>query len=301
MRIVMAGASGFLGSHLRRHLAADGHDIVQLIRREPRAAGQHRWWPDRGELDPAVLTGADAVVNLAGAALHNQRWTPGWKRLQRTSRVGPTSTIATALATMPADGRPTTLVNGSGVGYYGDTGDRIIEEDAPPGRGYFPELAQVWEAAAAPAQDAGVRVVRLRTGLPLARGGGLLGPLGRIFGLGVGGTLGSGRQWMPWISMPDWLAAVAFLLVRSDIAGPVNCVGPAPARNTDFTRALARAVRRPAILPTPAFAIRLAIGEYASEALGSHRVVPAVLNRAGFDFRHTELEAALRTALHPAR
>ncbi|HEX6969678.1 MAG TPA: TIGR01777 family oxidoreductase [Micromonosporaceae bacterium] len=298
MRIVMAGSSGFLGTHLTRRLTADGHEVVRLVRRPPRAPDEIEWSPAEGRLDPSALAGADAVVNLAGANIGAQRWTSRYREELRTSRTTTTATIARTIAGLPAADRPAALLNSSAVGWYGDTGDRPVEEDAPGGTGFMADVARDWEAATRPAEEAGVRVVLLRSGLPLHRDGGLLKPQLLPFRLGLGGTFGSGRQWIPWISLTDWLAAVAFLLHRDDITGPVNVVGPAPATNAEFTRALGRALHRPAIWPIPGFALRLLLGGLAEEALVSHRVMPGVLNRAGFAFCHPELSEALRVALH---
>jgi uncharacterized protein (TIGR01777 family) len=298
MRIVMAGASGFLGTHLVDRLTTDGHEVVRLVRRPPRGTGEIEWAPAQGQLDPAALAGAGAVINLAGANIAGQRWTARYRELLRTSRTDTTRTIARTIAALPAVDRPPVLLNSSAVGWYGDTGDRPVEEDAPPGEGFMASVAQDWEAAVRPAEEAGVRVVRLRTGLPLHRDGGVLKPQLLPFRLGLGGTLGSGRQWIPWISLADWLSAVAFLLKRDDIAGPVNVVGPAPVTNAEFTREFGRALHRPAIWPIPGFALRLLLGGLAAEALISHRVLPGVLNRAGFQFQHPNLSAALRQALH---
>jgi uncharacterized protein (TIGR01777 family) len=299
MRIVLAGASGFLGSHLRRRLARDGHDVVQLVRRPAAHDGQRQWWPDRHELDPATVDGAGAVVNLAGLGVEDKRWDDQVRVELVSSRVDPTTTLAAAIAGLPASARPGVLLNASAVGYYGDTGDRETDEESPAGAGFFPELCQRWESATEPASRAGVRVVRLRTGLVLDARGGLLKPMLLAFRLFAGGNLSSGRQWMPWISIRDWTAAVTFLL-ESTVDGPVNVVGPDPVRNADFTRALARAVHRPALIPVPRFALRIVLGEFANEALASQRVLPAVLNRAGFSFADPDLDAALRSALQPA-
>jgi uncharacterized protein (TIGR01777 family) len=299
MRIVLAGASGFLGSHLRRRLARDGHDVVQLVRRPPAHDGQRQWWPDRHRLDPATVDGVDAVVNLAGLGVEDKRWDDQVRAELVSSRVDPTTTLATAIAELPASDRPGVLLNASAVGYYGDTGDRETDEESPAGTGFFPDLCQRWEAASVPAAEAGVRVVRLRTGLVLDARGGLLKPMLLAFRLFAGGNLSTGRQWMPWISIQDWTAAVAFLL-ESTVDGPVNVVGPDPVRNADFTRALARAVHRPALIPVPRFALRIVLGEFANEAVASQRVLPAVLNRAGFRFADPDLDTALRSALQPA-
>jgi uncharacterized protein (TIGR01777 family) len=296
MRIVMAGSSGFLGTHLRRRLVAQGHEIVQLVRREP-GPGQKRWWPDHGELDPEILSGADAVVNLAGAGVTDRRWTESYKRVLASSRVDPTATLADTIAGLPEHRRPRTMLNASGVHFYGDTGDETVDEGSPPGKGFLPQVCQAWEAAAAPAENAGARVIRLRTGLVLDRSAGFLKPVHLAFRLFAGGRLGNGRQWMPWIALDDWLSAATLLLARADIAGPVNVVGPEPVRNADFSRALGTAMHRPALVPTPTFALRIVLGEFANEALQSLRVLPAVLRRAGFEFRYADLDSALRAAL----
>ncbi|MEV1144684.1 TIGR01777 family oxidoreductase [Micromonospora sp. NPDC049799] len=297
MRILMAGASGFLGTRLVDRLTADGHQVVRLVRRTPRTPDERQWNPSAGQLDPAVVTEADAVVNLAGAGVGDKRWTDEYKQLIRTSRVDTTTTLAVTIAGLPAADRPTVLLNSSAVGWYGDTGDRSVEEDAPAGEGFLADVCRVWEAATRPAEDAGVRVVRLRTGLPLHRDGGLLKPQLLPFRLGIAGRLGSGRQWLPWISMTDWLDATRFLLDRDDLAGPVNMVGPTPVTNAEFTRELARQLHRPAVIPIPALALRVALGGFAQDALASTRVLPGVLTRARFAYRHPDLSSALHAAL----
>jgi uncharacterized protein len=299
MRIVMAGASGFLGTKLADRLTQDGHDVVRLVRRPPRAPAEVRWDPGAGQVDPATLTRADAVINLAGAGISDKRWTERYKEVLRRSRVDTTGTLASAIAGLPPEDRPRTMLNASGIHWYGDTGDRAVEEDAPAGEGFLPDLCRVWEAATRPAEDAGVRVVFLRTGLPLHRDGGFLKPQLLPFRLGIAGKLGSGRQWQPWISMADWMSAVEFLLGRPDLAGPVNMVGPDPVTNAQFTKAFGRVLHRPTIMPVPAFGLRIALGEFADEALASLRVLPGVLTRAGFAYEHTDVETALRAALAP--
>ncbi|HEX6500549.1 MAG TPA: TIGR01777 family oxidoreductase [Micromonosporaceae bacterium] len=297
MRIVMAGASGFLGTHLTSDLTARGHQVVRLVRREPRGPDEVHWDPHARALAPAALAGVDAVVNLSGAGVGDHRWTEAYKRQIRASRVDTTATIARALAAVPPDSRPAALLNASAVGWYGDTGDRAVDESAPAGEGFLSDVCKVWEAATRPAEDAGVRVVRMRTGLPLDAGGGLLKPMLLPFRLGVGGRLGGGRQYLSWISLTDWLAAVRFLLDRDDLAGPVNVVGPNPCTNAEFTEALGRVVHRPAVLTVPSFALRVALGGFAHETLVSLRVLPGVLTRAGFAFTHQTVTSALRAAL----
>ncbi|TDC33366.1 TIGR01777 family oxidoreductase [Micromonospora sp. KC213] len=297
MRILMAGASGFLGTRLVDRLAADGHQVVRLVRRPPRTPDERRWDPSAAQLDPAVVAEADAVVNLAGSGVGDRRWNNEYRQLIRSSRVDTTSTLAITIAGLPAADRPGVLLNASAVGWYGNTGDRVVEEDAPAGEGFLADVCRVWEAATRPAEDAGVRVVRLRIGLPLHRDGGLLKPQLLPFRLGIAGKLGNGRQWLPWISLRDWLDATVFLLARDDLAGPVNVVGPNPVTNAEFTRELARQLRRPAIMPIPALALKIALGGFAHEALTSTRVLPGVLTKANFAWTHPDLPGALHAAL----
>lgn len=299
MRILIAGASGFLGSRLIDHLTGTGHEIVRLVRRAPHRAGEIRWDPASGALDPAALSDIDAVINLAGAGVGDHRWTDSYKTLIRTSRVDTTSTLARTIADLPPADRPKALLNSSAIGWYGDTADRPVDEHAPAGDGYLPDVCRVWEAATRPAEDAGVRVVRLRTGFPLHRDGGFLKAQLLPFKAGIGGKLGNGRQWIPWIALEDWLRAVEFLLDRVDLAGPVNVVGPAPVTNAEFTKVFAAQLNRPAIMPIPAFGLRLVLGEFAVEALSSSRVMPGVLTAAGFEFRHKTLPDAMQAAFPP--
>ncbi len=295
MRIVVAGSSGYIGSALLDRLRAAGHDVVRLVRREPDQPDEVYWRPNQEDLDPAVVRGADAVINLAGAGVGDQRWTEEYKRLLRSSRVNSTQALAkaVALSTDP----PPVLLNASAVGYYGDRGDTELTEASEPGEGFFPELCQAWEAATEPATQAGVRVVHLRTGLVLGPDSGLLKPLVRLFRLGLGGRMGSGRQWMPWISLADELGAIEFLLGAEDVSGPANLTGPAPVRNAEFAGTLGKILHRPAALPAPAAAMRVAVGEFAGEALASQRVMPATLAAAGYPFRHTSVESALTWSL----
>jgi hypothetical protein len=297
MRILLAGSSGFLGTRLGDRLRAEGHDVSRLVRRPPGGPGEIRWDPAAGQLDPNALAGVDAVVNLAGAGVGDKRWNDRYRHVLRASRVDTTQTLARTVAARPAGDRPKVLLNASAIGWYGDTGDRPVEEDAPAGDGFLADLCRVWEAATGPAETAGVRVVRLRSGYPLHRDGGYLKPQLLPFRLGLGGPMGGGRQWMPWISLHDWLAAVLFLLARDDLAGPVNVVGPAPVTNREFTRELAAALHRPALIPIPGFALKVALGGLATEALSSARVLPGVLPRAGFAYRHPTLREAMHAAV----
>jgi uncharacterized protein (TIGR01777 family) len=294
MQILIAGASGFLGGRLVPHLRAAGHQVTQLVRRPARNPGELRWDPAAGLLDTTALAGQDAVINLAGAGVGDRRWTAQYKRTLRTSRVDTTATLAKAIAA--AEPRPRVLLNSSAVGFYGDTGDRAVDEQSPAGEGFLADLCQVWEAAARPAEDAGARVALLRTGFPLARDGGLLKPLYLQFKLFAGGRMGSGRQYLPWMSLPDWLDAVTFCLDR-EIAGPVNLTGPEPVTNAAFSAALAKVLHRPNLLPVPGIALQAAVGEFGGEALISQRVLPGVLVREGFPFAHRTVEAAIQQAV----
>ncbi|MEV6599318.1 TIGR01777 family oxidoreductase [Actinoplanes sp. NPDC051346] len=297
MRIVMAGASGFLGTTLAEQLRRGGHEIVRLVRRPAEAPDEATWNPSGGQLDPTLLVGADAVINLAGAGVGDKRWTARYKSLIRSSRVDSTGTIARAIRQLTADDRPRVLLQSSAVGWYGDTGDQEVTEEAPAGTGFLADVCRVWEAAARPAEDAGTRVVLLRTGLPLNAHGGLLKPQMPLFRLGAGARLGGGKQWVPWIALEDWLDAAEFLLRRDDLAGPVNLVSPHPVTNATFTRTLGKVLNRPAILQVPGIALQVALGEFAHEALRSQRALPRVLERSGFVFTHPTLESALRAAI----
>ncbi|AGZ40139.1 TIGR01777 family oxidoreductase [Actinoplanes friuliensis] len=297
MRILLAGASGFLGTRLVERFRAEGHELTKLVRRPAQAADEATWKPSSGQLDPALVAGADAVINLAGVGVGDKRWNARYKSLIRSSRVDTAGTIARAIKTLPAADRPRVLLQSSAVGWYGDTGDRPVTEEAPAGTGFLADVCRVWEAAARPAEDAGTRVVLLRTGLPLDEHGGLLKPQMLLFRLGIGGKLGGGKQWVPWIGLADWLSATGFLLDRDDVNGPVNMVGPDPVTNATFTQVFGRVLNRPAVLQVPGIALQVALGEFAGEALRSQRVLPGVLERAGFRFSQPTLEEALRAAV----
>ena len=294
MKILLSGASGFLGSRLIPHLRDAGHETVQLVRREPADAGQRRWNPAAGVIDRAIVDDVDAVINLTGANVGSHRWTAAYKRLLIESRVDATTTLARAVA---ASEKTRTFISSSGVDFYGDTGDTPVDEQSPPGDGFLADLCRLWEAATGPAEDAGCRVVHTRTGFPLAKDGGLLKPFYYQFKLFAGGRMGSGRQYMPWISLPDWLAAITYLLDHPDIAGPVNVTGPEPVTNTAFSAALGRALHRPSLVPVPGFALRLAVGELADATLESKRVLPRVLAEHGFPFAHKTVDEALSWAV----
>ncbi|RFS85466.1 TIGR01777 family protein [Actinomadura spongiicola] len=295
MRVTITGSSGLIGSALVRSLRADGHEVVRLIRREPTRSDEARWSPADGCVEAASLDGADAVVHLAGAGIGDRPWTKAYKRKIRDSRLTGTRTIAEAIAT--ASRRPPVLVCGSAIGYYGDTDGREVDEKAPAGRGFLAALVRDWEAAAAPAREAGVRVVHPRTGVVLTRDGGLLGSTLPLFRLGLGGRLGDGDQWTSWISIHDQVAALRFL-IENEIAGPVNLTAPNPVTNEDYTRALGRVLNRPTRVTVPKVALRTALRDLADEGpLISQRVVPRRLEEAGFRFAHEDVDSALRAVL----
>jgi uncharacterized protein (TIGR01777 family) len=296
MRILMAGASGFLGTRLGDRLAEAGHEITRLVRRPATNAVEYTWQPSQGQLDPAAVAGADVVINLAGANIGTHRWTKHYRGVLRSSRVDTTATLANAIKQLPAADRPGTMVQASGISAYGDTGDRPTTEEGPAGKTFLADLCRVWEAAARPAEDAGTRVLLLRTAPLIDASGGMLKPLLIPFRLGLGAKLGAGRQWMAWMALADWLGAVEFLLDREDVAGPVNMTGAAPCTNAEFTKALARVLHRPAVLAVPGFALDLALGGLAEELQVSVRAVPAVLEKAGFHWSYPDIDAAVRVA-----
>jgi uncharacterized protein len=293
MRIVVAGSSGLIGTALVDGLRSGGHEIVRLVRRSPGAPDEHEWDPPAGRVDGEALAGAGAVINLCGAAIANRRWSHSRKQMLLDSRIEPTEVLSAAVA----DHGIPLLVNASAVGYYGDGGDRELDESAPRGEGFLADLCGAWEAATQRASDAGARVVRLRTGHVLSRRGGLLGLLRPLFQLMLGGRLGNGRQFMPWITIGDQVAAMRFVLENDALSGAVNVCSPHPVTNAEFTHQLGRALHRPAPWFTPAPAIRLAVGDPDGEILFSQRAVPAALVENGFVFGHPRLDRALEAVL----
>lgn len=296
MRIAVSAASGLIGTALVRDLAGGGADVLRLVRRPARSSAEISWRPDAPSgLDPAALGGVDAVIHLSGAPVAPRRWTPARKAVLRSSRIASTRMLALAMAA--AEPRPAVLLCASAIGYYGDTGSRPVDESAPSGAGFLAELVRDWEAAAGPATAAGIRVVHLRSGLVLSPAGGLLGQLLLPFRLGLGARIGSGQQYMSWISLPDEVRAIRFLLESGDAKGAFNLTAPEPVTNAEFTKTLAHAVRRPAPLVVPSFALSTALGEVSGELLGSARVLPGRLQAAGFGFAHPALVTALRAVL----
>lgn len=294
MRIVVAGSSGLLGRALVSQLSAHGHDVLRLVRRAPTRSDETRWDPQGGHLDPQALAGAEAVVNLCGAPLGGPRWTAARREEILSSRVESTRTLVTALGALPPSDRPGTLLNASATGAYGSRGEEVLTEASETRTDAF--LGQVvarWEEAARTVPE-GVRCVMVRSGIVLAPEGGALAPLLRLIRLGVGGRLGDGRQWWPWITRADHVNAMEFLLTHDSVAGPVNLVAPAPSSNAELIAALGRALGRPTAFAVPAPALRLVLGNAADELLlASQRVRPATLLAAGFEFEHPTLPDAV--------
>ncbi|MFF0887914.1 TIGR01777 family oxidoreductase [Streptomyces sp. NPDC003456] len=296
-RIAVAGASGLIGGALVRSLASDGHEVVRLVRREPRGADEVRWDPEGGRVDEAGLAGCDAVVNLAGAGVGDRRWTDAYKQRIRDSRVNGTAALARAVASLDDADRPRVFVNGSAIGYYGETGDRAVDESAPAGSGFLPEVCVEWEGAAAPAQEAGVRTAFTRTGLVVSREGGAWGRLFPLFRAGLGGRMGDGRQYWSFVALHDEVAAIRHILDTDGLSGPFNLTAPNPLTNSEITEAMGRVLRRPTVFAVPAPVLRSVLGEMAGDVLGSARVVPARLLESGFRFAFPDIEGAIRAAL----
>ena len=333
VRVAVTGSTGLVGSALAGALGGAGHQVIHLVRRpvelavsagpsptpspdgrglpasagaapgaartSPSAREEVSWNPDAGTIDALALRGIDAVIHLAGARI-GLRWTPEQKALMRNSRVRGTSLIARTVAEL--DPKPKVLICASAYGYYGDRGDEILTEDSPPGSGFLADVCQEWEAAAQPARDAGVRVVHTRFGIVLAPNGGALTQMKRVFRSGLGGRLGKGKQWWPWIAIEDAVAALCFVLERETVRGPVNVVSPRVVTNAEFARTLAKVLSRPAIFPAPSWAVSMLLGEAGREMLlASQRIVPAQLQKAGFQWLLPDLEIALRRHAAPLK
>ena len=298
--MLLSGASGLLGTALRNGMRAEGAEIAQLVRRAPTRDGELRWDPVIGlfSKNTTALEGLAGAIHLSGANVAAHRWTPEYRREIAASRVASTRALGGILAGLEKP--PRVFLVASATGIYGDRGEEVLTEDSASGTGFLADVCRDWEAAAEPAVAAGIRVVHLRFGVVLSRGEGALGKMAPLFRVGLGGRLGSGQQWMSWIAIDDVVGAVRFLLKAPQIFGAVNMTAPNPVTNADFTRALARVVRRPALLPAPALALRLALGQMADEALlASARVLPKRLTDAGFRFAQPTIEEALAAALGP--
>ncbi len=297
LTVAVSGSSGLIGSALLERLRQDGHTVVPMVRR-PAKDGEIHYDPRNGVLDPESLVGVDAVVHLAGAGIGDRRWTDRYRREILESRTLSTSLIAEAMASVANRGGPRVLLSGSAIGFYGATGDEELNERSAAGDGFLADVCRAWEAATSPAEDAGVRVVHLRTGIVLSPKGGALKKLLPLFRFGLGGRMGSGRQWQSWISLDDEVGAIVFLLT-ADISGAVNLTAPAPVTNAEFTKVLASTLSRPALVPVPSFGPKLLLGGELADALlfTGQRVLPERLTDAGYSFEHPTLSEALGTLL----
>lgn len=299
MRIVIAGASGLIGRALSTHWEAAGHEVHSLVRRDAQKTREIPWDPSENQLRTAALEGFDVAVCLSGAGITDARWTESRKELLLSSRVGPCALLARTLAQVNA--RPKCLICASATGIYGmDRGGEVLTEQSEPGSDFTSQLCTAWEAAAAPARDAGIRVVHLRLGVVLSPKGGALQTMLTPFSLGLGGPLGSGRQYFSWVSLDEVPDIADHVVATEALEGPVNVTTPNPVLNREFAATLGRVLHRPAILPAPAFVLRLALGEMSGLILGSSRVYPRILEGSGYKFRHPELESALRELLSPS-
>ena len=297
LTIAISGSSGLIGTALTTRLRADGHTVMPMVRTMARE-GEIHYDPRAGQLDPEHLIGVDAIVHLAGAGIGDRRWTAAYRREILESRTLSTSLIARSMAEVVNRGGPRTLLSGSAIGFYGATDDQELNERSDAGDGFLADVCREWEAATSPADDAGIRVAHLRTGIVLSPAGGALKKLLPLFRFGLGGRMGSGRQWQSWISIDDQVGAIAFLLT-ADISGPVNLTAPTPVTNSEFTKVLAEALSRPALLPIPSFGPRLLLGRDLADALlfTGQRVLPDRLTEAGFSFEHSTLAEAFASLL----
>lgn len=297
MRVAVTGSTGFVGRALLRGLLAAGHEPVRIVRSAaPDSIDSVRWDPAQGRLDPADLVGIDAVVHLAGESIGQRRWSEAQKQLIRDSRTGSTALLAETMA--GTDSGPGLLISASAVGFYGSRGDEVLDETSTGGDDFLASVCRDWEAAADPARAAGIRVVHPRIGVVLGPSGGALGNLLPLFRLGLGGRIGDGRQWVSWITLPDLVAALVWLL-DAEVEGPVNLTAPAPVTNLELTRTLGQVLRRPARLPAPKPALWARLGRELTEALlySSTRALPEVLKRHNFPFAHPDLETGLQAVL----
>jgi len=295
MRVVVSGASGFIGSALCTSLTASGHDVVKLVRRSA-GKGEIEWDPKQRLLAAGALEGSDAVVHLAGAGIGDRRWTDSYKAEILDSRVSSTELLATAIA--ECKNGPKVMLSASGIGFYGDGGDRELDESAAAGTDFLAQVCQEWEGATASAKAAGTRVAHLRTGIVLAAHGGTLKKMLPLFKLGLGGRFGNGRQWQSWISLPDEIGAIRHLLT-TEVSGPVNLAAPTPVTGSEFARTLGKVLHRPSLVPVPSFGPKLLFGSELVDSLllSGQRAVPRALLASGYAFQHETLEVALRAVL----
>ncbi len=294
MRIAIAGSSGLIGTELVVSLRADGHEVLRLVRRSPKAPTEVQWDPASGDIDLDALAGTEVFINLAGAGVGDHRWSDSYKKEILDSRVNATKTIARAAAQL----RAKTLVNASAIGWYGDTGESSVDESSPAGKGFLPEVVVAWEKAADEARNAGVRVVHPRTGLVVSKNGGAWAKLIPLFKLGLGGKMGNGKQYWSFISIRDEISAIKFVIANESISGPVNFTAPHPATNAEITKAMSTVYKRPAFFHVPAIALQTVLGEFSQEVLGSSRVLPRVLEAAGFTFEDPDVLSAMKTLVN---
>lgn len=292
LRVAITGASGLIGSDLAAKLTDDGHQVIKMVRRAPSAPDEVRWDPGSGEVDLAGLSGVGAIVHLAGAGVGDHRWTDSYKAEILNSRVNGTQAMARAAAQL--DPKPAVFLCASAIGYYGDRGDLELDEDSSKGVGFLSDVVADWEQACEPAHQAGIRVVNARTGLVVSERGGAWEKLLKQFKLGAGGRLGSGNQYQAFISLRDEVRALEFLINHGSLDGPVNLTAPNPVTNKVSTQALASLLGKPAIIPAPAFALKIALGEFASDVLSSARVLPKKLEKAGFHWDDPTIHDALK-------
>lgn len=291
MKIAIAGSSGLIGTALVESLRAEGHEVIRLVRRKSVATSEVTWDPANKQIDLPSLSGVEVLINLAGAGVGDQRWTKKYKKLILSSRVQSTKTLANAALTI----KPKVLINASAIGFYGDTGSREVNEDSAPGSGFLADVVKAWEDATAVASTAGIRVVNLRTGLVVSSQGGAWQRLLPIFKLGFGGKLGNGKQYWSFISLRDEINAIKFLIDNQNISGPVNLTAPNPVTNREVTKAMAQVLKRPALFNVPAIALKIVLGEFSQEVLGSCRVIPKKLMSAGFKFSDPDIVSAIKT------
>jgi uncharacterized protein (TIGR01777 family) len=295
MRVVIAGASGLVGSALVKKLKAEDVEVTRLVRKTA-GAGEIEWRPDRGTIDAPALEGFDAVINLSGDGIASGRWTDEKKRRILDSRVNGTRLLSETMANLSR--KPATFINASAVGFYGSRGDELVDEDSGPGEGFLAQVCREWELATAPAEQGTIRVIKLRLGVILTKDGGIMGSMLQPFKLGLGGKVGAGKQFISWVAMDDVVAAISFVLSHQTLRGAINVVAPRPVTNQEFTNALGRVLSRPTFMAMPAFAARLVFGEMADEMmLSSTRVAGKVLGDAGFRFQYPEIEGAVRDLL----
>jgi len=296
MKIAIAGSSGLIGTQLVESLRADGHEVLRLVRRPATAPTEVSWNPADGTVDFNQLAGIDVLVNLAGAGVGDHRWSAKYKETILRSRVDTTALCAQIACKV----RPQVFISASAIGWYGDTADREVNETSPAGQGFLADVVVAWEAAAQPARDAGIRVVHPRTGLVISKNGGAWGKLLPIFKLGLGGKMGSGKQFWSYISMADEVNALKFLITNEAISGPVNLTAPVPATNAQITKSMGRILRRPTLFTVPALVLKTVLGEFSQEILGSTRVIPQVLTEHGYQWTHPTLDTALQTLTEDA-